>query len=50
MSLLGGITPLTLKKSLEDGFNKGFEISNKLTKKDIKIDPPTSNEKTYGNH
>jgi len=40
----------TLKKSLEDGFNKGFEISNKLTKKDIKIDPPTSNEKTYGNH
>ncbi len=40
----------TLKKSLEDGFNKGFEVSNKLTKKDIKIDPPTSNEKSYGNH
>jgi len=40
----------TLKKSLEEGFNKGFEVSNKLTKKNIKIDPPTSNEKSYGNY
>jgi len=40
----------TLKKSLEEGFNKGFEASNKLTKKNIKIDPPTSNEKSYGNY
>ncbi len=40
----------TLKKSLEDGFNKGFEVSNKLTKKNIKSDPPTSNEKSYGKY
>ena len=40
----------TLKKSLEDGFYKGFEVSNKLTKKNIKSDPPSSNEKNYGKH
>ncbi len=40
----------TLKKSLEDGFNKGFEVSNKLTKKNIKSDPPISNEKGYGKY
>ncbi len=40
----------TLKKSLKDGFDKGFEVSNKLTKKNIKIDPPISNEKSYGNY
>jgi len=40
----------TLKKSLEDGFHKGFEVSNKLTKKNIKSDPPSSNEKNYGKH
>jgi len=40
----------TLKKSLEDGFHKGFEVSNKLTKKNIKSDTPSSNEKNYGKH
>ena len=40
----------TLKKSLEDGFDKGFEVSNKLTKKNIKSDTPSSNEKNYGKH
>ncbi len=40
----------TLKKSLEDGFHKGFEISNRLTKKNIKSDTPSSNEKNYGKH
>ena len=25
----------TLKKSLEDGFSKGFEVSNKITKKSV---------------
>ena len=40
----------TLKKSLEDGFNIGYELSNKITKKNIKSTPPTSNEKSYDKH
>ena len=40
----------TLKESLEEGFNTGFELSNKITNKNIKITTPTSNEKVYGNH
>jgi len=40
----------TLKKTLEDGFNKGYEISKKINGKDLKISTPTSNEKSYGEH
>ncbi len=40
----------TLKQSLEDGFNKGYELSNKITRKNSKSIPPTSNEKNYGQH
>jgi len=36
----------TLRKSLEEGFSKGFELSNKITKKGIKSDVPTSNERS----
>ena len=38
----------TLKKSLEDGFNKGYELSNKITGKNLKTTTPTSNERSYG--
>jgi len=41
---------LTLKQSLEDGFKKGFELSNKITGKNEKSITPTSNEKNYGQH
>ncbi len=37
----------TLKKSLEEGFDKGFNLSKKITGKDSKISTPTSNEKNY---
>ena len=37
----------TLKKSLEEGFNKGYEMSNKITNKNLKTTVPTSNEKTH---
>jgi len=37
----------TLKKALEDGFNKGYEKSNKITKKNFKSALPTSNERNY---
>ena len=37
----------TLKKSLEEGFNKGYELSNKITKKNLKTNPPSSNERNY---
>lgn len=37
----------TLKKSLEEGFNKGHELSKKITGKNIKSTTPTSNEKSY---
>ena len=41
---------LTLKQSLDEGFNKGYELSNKITKKNSKSTIPTSNEKNYGQH
>jgi len=40
----------TLKQSLSDGFNKGYELSNKITGKNSKSTIPTSNEKKYGQH
>ncbi len=40
----------TLKKSLEEGFNKGFEASNKITKKNIKSSVPVSNERENDKH
>jgi len=40
----------TLKQSLDDGFNKGYELSNKITRKNSKSATPTSNEKNYGQH
>jgi len=38
----------TLKKTLEEGFNKGFEVSKKITGTDLKTTIPTSNERDYG--
>jgi len=40
----------TLKQSLSDGFNKGYELSNKITGKNSKSTTPTSNEKKYEQH
>jgi len=40
----------TLKKSLEDGFNKGYELSKKITGKNVKSTAPTSNERSYAQH
>jgi len=40
----------TLKKTLEDGFNKGYEVSNKVTGKNLKSTTPTSNERSYSSH
>ncbi len=40
----------TLQQSLEDGFNKGYEISKKITGNDIKNPTPISNEKNYKQH
>jgi sarcosine oxidase subunit alpha len=40
----------TLKQSLEDGFNKGYELSNNITRKNLKSPTPTSNERNYGQH
>jgi len=37
----------TLKKSLEEGFNKGFDLSKKITGKDLKTSSPLSNERIY---
>ena len=37
----------SLKKTLEEGFNKGFELSKKITGKDLKTTVPTSNERNY---
>tara|TARA_B100000700_G_scaffold324928_1_gene432336 strand:+ start:650 stop:3646 length:2997 start_codon:yes stop_codon:yes gene_type:complete len=37
----------TLKNSLKEGFEKGFDLSKKITGKDTKISAPTSNERTY---
>tara|TARA_B110000438_G_scaffold248213_1_gene250847 strand:- start:1585 stop:3825 length:2241 start_codon:yes stop_codon:yes gene_type:complete len=36
-----------LKDTLEEGFNKGYNLSKKITGKDFKISTPTSNERTY---
>jgi len=38
----------TLKKSLEEGFAKGYELSKKISGKDLKTKTPSSNEKNYG--
>ncbi len=38
----------TLKNTLEEGFKKGYELSKKITGKDLKSSTPTSNERTYG--
>jgi len=40
----------TLMKSLEEGFNKGYELSNKITGKNSKSTIPTSNEKKQEQH
>jgi len=40
----------TLKKSLDDGFNNGYELSKKITGKNIKSTTPTSNERNYAQH
>ncbi len=40
----------SLKKSLEEGFNKGYELSKKITGKDLKSSVPTSNEKSNDEH
>jgi len=37
-----------IKQSLDDGFNKGYELSNKITRKNSNSTTPTSNEKNYG--
>ncbi len=37
----------TLKKNLEEGFEKGYELSKKITSKEIKISTPTSNERNF---
>ena len=37
----------TLKKCLEEGFKKGYELSNKITEKNLESDLPTSNERSY---
>ena len=38
----------TLKENLETGFDKGYELSKKITGKDVKSSTPTSNERNYG--
>ncbi len=40
----------TLKKSLEEGFTKGFELSKKITSKNEKSVSPHSNERSYDQH
>tara|TARA_Y100000590_G_scaffold43374_1_gene46132 strand:- start:3817 stop:6813 length:2997 start_codon:yes stop_codon:yes gene_type:complete len=40
----------SLKDSLEEGFAKGYELSNKITKKNLKTTAPTSNERSYDVH
>ena len=40
----------TLKKTLQDGFNKGYEISNKITNKNLKTNAPISQERDQGEH
>ncbi len=38
----------TLKNTLEEGFEKGSNLSKKITGKDLKTSTPTSNERGYG--
>jgi heterotetrameric sarcosine oxidase alpha subunit len=38
----------TLQNTLEEGFNKGYDLSKKITGKDLKMPIPTSNERTHG--
>jgi len=38
----------TLNNALEDGFNKGYELSKKITEKNLKEPIPTSNERSKG--
>ena len=40
----------TLKNSLEEGFRKGYELSKKITGKNLQISIPATNERTYGIH
>ena len=37
----------TLKKSLDEGFEKGYNLSKKITRKNSKTLTPTSNEKNF---
>ena len=39
----------TLEKSLEEGFNKGYELSNQITGNNLKTEKPPSNERRYEN-
>jgi len=38
----------SLKNILEEGFMKGYDLSKKITGKDLKTPIPTSNERSYG--
>jgi len=38
----------TLENTLEEGFRKGYELSKKITGKDLKDSKLTSNERSYG--
>jgi sarcosine oxidase subunit alpha len=40
----------TLKNSLEEGFRKGYELSKRITGKNLQISIPATNERTYGIH
>jgi len=40
----------TLNQTLNEGFNKGYELSKKITGKDLKSSAPTSNERSYKDH
>ena len=39
---------ITLKDTLEEGFNKGYDLSKKINGKNFKSKIPTSNERSYG--
>ena len=38
----------TLKNTLEEGFSKGYNLSKKITGKDLKTSTPNSNERNHG--
>jgi sarcosine oxidase subunit alpha len=38
----------TLKQTLDDGFNKGYELSKKINGQNLKSSTPTSSERSYG--